>query len=146
MSSSGYNMERRNVPSMGYRTDAYRARRIDALIQFSAQALKLAGSARERRANVAPGGALRRNRFAGTLSAIALPGASPTAQSAERQRLRRAARIMSNRDLSGSGLTGAISGVLAVCLGDGMRARDSMETFAGRPMSELSTRLPVLYG
>jgi hypothetical protein len=32
--------------------------------------------------------------------------------SAERQRLRRAARIMSKSDLSGSGLTGAISGVL----------------------------------
>jgi hypothetical protein len=59
------------------------------------------------RESVGPSRTLRRQ---GILAPFVLTSAILT--SAERQRLRRAARIMSKSDLSGSGLTGAISDVL----------------------------------
>jgi CheY-like chemotaxis protein len=55
------------------------------------------------------------DRISGEASLDAVPAivlTSAILTSAERQRLRRAARIMSKSDLSGSGLTGAISDVL----------------------------------
>jgi CheY-like chemotaxis protein len=55
------------------------------------------------------------DRIGGDASLDAVPAivlTSAILTSAERQRLRRAARIMSKSDLSGSGLTGAISSVL----------------------------------